>query len=306
MTARRLGSNSHTLGAGPVTLPEAQHPTASSSGQPGDLVVGIFVSCPSHTTRGRRTVFLKTRVAQERRSQRCWPQAPLPAPPGVQAGHAGRWPPLHSPHLVSVSPPCPLFSATCFLYPGCFPESVFVLCVTDTQPESPRSGREVSWFPTTFLVAGRSSDQLRAWALSSRSFSFLFSHFLTKNGLCVTVLVASLIGMKRRGRCSRGTRPPPPFHTLIPHLHLPFRSLLSCPEARRSGPRRRETPACPSLWRFTESGQVGSEVLSPSFLLPVPNVCFPGEEFRYVSNLTALSGLLIILTFVGSFRRSSC
>lgn len=55
-----------------------------------------------------------------------------------------------------------LSSATCFLYPGCFPESVFVLCVTDNsvfQPESPRSGGEVFWFPTTFLVAGRSSDR---------------------------------------------------------------------------------------------------------------------------------------------------
>lgn len=149
------------------------------------------------------------------------PGTPLPemlapsTPPSSSWGPGWACWPLASPALASPGLGVPSVSsflspATCFLYPGCFPESVFVLCVTDTQPESPRSCREVFWFPTTFLVAGRSSDQLRAWALSSRSFSFPFSHFLTKNGLCITVLVASLIGMARRGRCSRGTRPPPP------------------------------------------------------------------------------------------------
>ena len=165
-----------------------------------------------------------------------------------------------------------LSSATCFLYPGCFPESVFAPCVTDNsvfQPGSPRSCREVFWFPTTFLVAGRSGDLLRAWALSSRSFSFLFSHFLTKNDLCVTVLVAEPhwdgTAWQEKPRDTATST----FHTFIPHLHqLPFRSLLSLPEARQSGPRGPETPACPSLWHFTESGQVGS-VLSPCL-----NFCF--------------------------------
>lgn len=99
------------------------------------------------------------------------------------------------------------------------------------------------------------------------------------------------------------------------HLHLPhfystsapaLQILAFMPRGQTVGAKTAAgDPSLSLVARFMESGQVGSEVLSPSFLLPVSNVCFPGEEFRSVSNLTAFSGLLIILTFMGSFRSSS-
>lgn len=42
----------------------------------------------------------------------------------------------------------------------------------------------------TFIDGARSGNLLHVWALSSRGFSFLFSHSLTKNDLCITELMS--------------------------------------------------------------------------------------------------------------------
>lgn len=120
------------------------------------------------------------------------------------------------------------------------------------------------------LFAGRSGDQLQAWTLSSRNFSFLFSHFLTKNHLDVTMLGAE-----------------PHWASLAKHSHLLPSTLLfhvctSCPSEPRfhccGQTIKTKMAGAPSLslvWHFMESGQVDSEVLSPClnfcclFLMPV-------------------------------------
>ena len=67
------------------------------------------------------------------------------------------------------------------------------------------------------LLAGRSGDQLQAWVLSSRNFSFLLLHFLTKNHLGVTRLGAK----PRRADLA--------WHGHLPASTLLFHDCTSCP-----------------------------------------------------------------------------
>lgn len=42
----------------------------------------------------------------------------------------------------------------------------------------------------TFIDGARNGNLIHVWAPSSRGFSFLFSHALTKNDLCITELMS--------------------------------------------------------------------------------------------------------------------